>query len=335
MTENGLHQPFTVAMHAEGMTTTQSSNAPQVEPVPFARVLVPYDGSEQSEAALAFGIALAKRGAGLDIVHVVDETPVLTESSTTVVVFDPTPLIDALDDEGRAIANAAAARAREAGVEARTRIMHDFPVEGIVKAADDAHDALIVLGTHGRSGLPRTFLGSTTEVVLRSTTTPVLAVHAEMKVPDRLFTSLVVAVDDSDPADAAVHVAADLARRTGAKAVLCSVVDVEDILEKAGTYAYDPTPFLDGMRDGAKDTLDRALAHGNFAAGTATTTIVEDHPAEGVIAEAERRKADCIVIGSHGRRGLRRLFLGSVAENVLRHSPVPVLIVRAHATPKP
>ena len=311
---------------------TTHAGSPQVEPVPFARVLVPYDGSEQSEAALGFGIALAKRGAGLDIVHVVDETPVLTESSTTVVVFDPTPLIDALDEQGRTIAGAAATRAREAGVEARTRIVHDFPVAGIVKAADDAHDALIVLGTHGRSGLPRTFLGSTTEVVLRSTSTPVLAVHATMTPPERLFSSLLVAVDDSDPADAAVKLAAALARSTNAKVTLCSAVDVEDVLEKAGTYGYDPNPFLDGMRDSAKDVVARGLAHGGFPAGTASSAIIDDEPARGIIAEAERRGADCIVIGSHGRRGLGRLFLGSVAENVLRHSPIPVLVVRSAAT---
>ncbi len=311
---------------------TTHAGSPQVEAVPFARVLVPYDGSEQSEAALEFGIALAKRGAGLDIVHVVDETPVLTESSTTVAVFDPTPLIDALDDEGRTIATAAATRAREAGVEARTRVVHDFPVAGIVGAADEAHDALIVLGTHGRSGLPRTFLGSTTEVVLRSTSTPVLAVHAGMKPPDRLFSTLLIAVDDSDPADAAVRLASAIARATGGKAVLCSAIDIEDVLEKAGTYGYDPTPFLDGMRDSAKDVIGRAITHGGFAAGTAEPAIIEAEPAKGIIAEAEWRGADCIVIGSHGRRGLGRLFLGSVAENVLRHSPIPVLVVRSAPT---
>ena len=120
-----------------------------------------------------------------------------------------------------------------------------------------------------------------------------------------------------------------------AQVALCSVVDVEDILEKAGTYAYDPTPFLDGLRDNAKDVLARGLEHGGFPAGSATTSIVEDEATRGIIAAAERRGADCIVIGSHGRRGLRRLFLGSVAEHVVRHSPIPVLVVRTNVTPAP
>jgi len=307
---------------------TTRSTTPTVEGVPFARVLVPYDGSPQSETALRFGIALAQRGAGLDILHVVDETPVLTESSTTVVVFDPTPLIEALDAQGRSVADAAAARAREAGVEARTRIVHDFPVAGIVKAAEESSDSLIVLGTHGRSGLPRTFLGSTTEGVLRASPRPVLAVHADMAPPDRLFAKMLIAVDDSDPSDAAVTLAAGLVRMAGGRAVVCNAVDVNDILEKAGTYGYDPMPFLDGLRDHAQDAIDRALAHGGFPAGSATGSIVEEEPTRGIIAEAVRIGADLIVIGSHGRRGLRRLFLGSVAEHVVRNSPVPILVVR-------
>ena len=311
---------------------TTRPTIPAVERVPFDRVLVPYDGSPQAETALTFGLALAQRGAGLDILHVVDETSVLTDASSSVVVFDPTPLIDALEDQGRSLADAAAARARDAGVEARTRIVHDVPVPGIVAAAEESGDALVVLGTHGRSGLPRTFLGSTTEGVLRATRTPVLAVHADMAPPDRLFAKMLIAVDDSDPADAAVTLAARLLGMAGTSAVVCTAIDENDILDKAGTYGYDPTPLLDGMRDHARDIIDRALVHGGLPADSVTTSIIEEEPARGIVAEAARIGADLIVMGSHGRRGLRRLFLGSVAEHVVRNSPVPILVVRSATT---
>lgn len=75
-------------------------NAPDVEPVPFARVLVPYDGSAQSDTALTSGIAWARRGAALDVLYVVDMSTVASGSSTVTGGIDPTPLIDALEVAG-------------------------------------------------------------------------------------------------------------------------------------------------------------------------------------------------------------------------------------------
>src|SRR6185437_17134919 len=109
----------------------------------------------------AFGIAFAKRGAALEIVNVVNEMPVLAETAATVVIFDPTPLIEALEEQAQRLVDHAAARAREAGVTARTRVIHGYPVQAIVDAAREDDQQLIVMGTHARSGLPRTFLGST------------------------------------------------------------------------------------------------------------------------------------------------------------------------------
>jgi nucleotide-binding universal stress UspA family protein len=147
----------------------------------FSRILVPYDGSDQAEAALGYGIALAQGGAALDLLHVVDDVPVLSESSIVApVVFDPEPLVDALDTQGRVILAKALARCRAAGIEAKTRLLHELHVDGILKAAEENGDDLMVLGTHGRSGLTRTFLGSTTESVVRAATIPVLVVHAGM-----------------------------------------------------------------------------------------------------------------------------------------------------------
>ena len=114
----------------------------------------------------------------------------------------------------------------------------------------------------------------------------------------------------------------------GALCVLCNVVDTRDLYDKAATYGYDSTPLADQMRSRARDAFERAHLHGGFATNAVSEVIVEDEPAAGIIAEAVRIGADAIVMGSHGRRGLQRLFLGSVAEHVVRHSPIPVLVVR-------
>jgi nucleotide-binding universal stress UspA family protein len=199
-----------------------------------------------------------------------------------------------------------------------------------VNAAERNHDDLIVLGTHARGGLPRAFLGSTTEGVLRSGTTPVLAVQAGMHAPpaDDLFRKIVVAVDDSDPGDAAVTLASRFARTLGTACVLCSVCDTGTTYNLAATYGYDPEPFIDELRAHARAVVDGALARGAFPAATASTTVPEGEPVGQILATAERSGAAAIVIGSHGRRGLRRLVLGSVAEAVIRRSTVPVFVVR-------
>ena len=201
--------------------------------------------------------------------------------------------------------------------------------------AEKNHDQLIVIGTHARSGVPRAFLGSTTEGVLRSGTTPVLAVRAGMSAtPDTaLLRKLLVAVDDSDPADAAVALAAKLSHTLGSTCVLCSVFDSRETYDKALTYGYDPSTFLHELRAQAQKAVEGARTRGAFAPGTTSEAIVEDEPAAGIIAAAERNGADAIVMGSHGRRGLRRLFLGSVAEAVVRRSPIPVLVVRSAPPP--
>jgi nucleotide-binding universal stress UspA family protein len=296
---------------------------------PFRRILVAYDGSEPASRALAFGIALSRAGSPLDVVHFVDEMAAVAGSATALGVVDPAPAIEMLDRQGHALLNAAAARCREANVEATTALFNERPIFGIAAAAEKNGDDLVVLGTHARTGLPRAFLGSTTEGVLRTSTVPVLTVTGAMTPPaGSAFRKLLVAVDESDPADAAAAWAARLSRATGAACVLCSVVDTRDLYDKAATYGYDPTELADQMRKQGRDVIDRTRERAGFSADTTSVAIGEDEPARGIITEAERSRAEAIVIGSHGRRGLQRFFLGSVAEYVVRHSPVPVFVLR-------
>jgi nucleotide-binding universal stress UspA family protein len=295
---------------------------------PFTRVLVPYDGSDPAERALAFGLIIGRAGVGLDIIHVVDESWIISQSAAALETFDPTPIIDSLDDYGKALLAAARERAYAAGVDVSTTLIHEQPAPGIISFAEKNGDQLIILGTHARTGLPRAFLGSTSEGVLRAGTTPVLIVHSEMAPAQAPFRRLLVAVDDSDPADASLVFAAGLSQTLGSHCVLCNVVDSRDLEGKAASYGYDPTPFIAELRNHASDILGRASVQPRFAKDAVSVTIVKGEPARELVNQAIHNECDAIVMGSHGRRGLRRLFLGSVAEHVLRHSPIPVFVVR-------
>jgi nucleotide-binding universal stress UspA family protein len=143
---------------------------------PLSRLLVPFDGSDPARAALQVALTLAPRGSSLTLLNVVDDSPVMRDEAIAMVVTDPAPLLDALDAEGAALLDEAAALCRAAGIETRTRVVHETPVAGILTAIREDGSTLVVMGTHARSGIARAFLGSTTEGVLRASPIPVLAV---------------------------------------------------------------------------------------------------------------------------------------------------------------
>lgn len=300
---------------------------------PFGRVLVPYDGSEPADAALAFALALGRAGAAIDVVNVLDETQIVVQSSASVGAFDPTQLLESLEEQADTVIGGARDQARAAGVAVTTQVLHEPAIAGITRFAHEHDSALIAMGTHARTGLAHVILGSTTEGVLRASSVPVLVTRSEMRPADVLFHKLLVAVDHSDPADAAVALAARMGTAFGAACVLCSVVDSRAIDARAANYGYRPEPLVAELHAHAQGTLERALARGGFT-GSAQTVVVEGEAGPAIVAQARAINADAIVMGSHGRRGIQRLLLGSVAEHVVHQSTVPVIVVRqAPASP--
>jgi nucleotide-binding universal stress UspA family protein len=296
---------------------------------PFPRLLVPYDGSDPARAALKFAIAVAAGGATITLINIVDETTVMAQSvSASIVAFDPTPLMEALDAQGMAVLDDAAAACRAANATATSRLVHEMPVAGILAAMKEHASDLVIMGTHARKGVARTFLGSTTEGVLRSSHIPVLTVRTGDRVASAPFATALVAVDDSETADAAVAVAALLARTAGTRIIAAHVIDTDALYENSLAYGFDPTQLAREMRADGTAIVRRSLTRAALSPDT-PVAIAEGDPAAALIREAYARYATVIVAGSHGRRGLRRLFLGSVAESIVRNSDIPVLVVPA------
>ncbi len=296
---------------------------------PFKRVLVPYDGSPPAALALEYALRLGRQGAALTVLTAVNQVPVIAQSSTSVTAFDPTPLLDALDEQGRDLLAAAQQKCRDAILEPSIELSHEPPVPAILDAIREHSCDLVVMGTHARQGLQHMFIGSTTEGVLRLSEVPVLTVREETRADsERPFHRALIAVDDSDPADAAVRLALEFATAFGTELVLCNVIDTRDLYAKAATYGYDPEPLLDELRAHARSIAENCAKHAGSSTTPHDVTLVEGEPAAAIAQAASDQRADLILIGSHGRRGLRRLFLGSVAEHVVRVAHVPVLVVR-------
>jgi nucleotide-binding universal stress UspA family protein len=145
-----------------------------------------------------------------------------------------------------------------------------------------------------------------------------------------MFRNIVVPIDGSECARRAFDIALDLARSQGARLAICSVVDPIVI-----SGAAPPSPAMDLVltdveneaRRHVAEALARARKEGVAAQGEMLVGVAFDR----ILEYAKAHSADLIVMGTHGRTGLPRFFIGSVAEMVLRKSPCPVLIAREDA----
>jgi len=148
-----------------------------------------------------------------------------------------------------------------------------------------------------------------------------------------MFTKILVPLDGSDLSALALPKAAELAQQTGASVVVLQVIDSEaQLLAQVTGMTIEPMPIgeitvdaaraaVEAQRSSAKETLTAALATLKAAGVTnATAEIREGQAGDAIVEAADALDADVVVMGSHGRSGLKRLVLGSVAEHVARHA---------------
>lgn len=148
------------------------------------------------------------------------------------------------------------------------------------------------------------------------------------------FGTILVATDGSDDSDAAVEAALDLAHDTNGRLLVLSVVpeasgDAAEAGGDDGTAAEPPSRDEDEEVIEANDLTNDVVDHAVEWGLEATPLVWEGEPADAILAAAESEGADVIVIGSSGKSGVGRILLGSVSDDVIRRSSVPVMVVRA------
>jgi nucleotide-binding universal stress UspA family protein len=144
------------------------------------------------------------------------------------------------------------------------------------------------------------------------------------------FKHILVPVDFSEPSDRALQVAMDLAKQYGAALTVLHVFDVPP------AYAgmdLAPIDLMTPMLDAARKQLDATLADVRGKLPSATVLMAQGVPWRAILEIVEQKHVDLVVMGTHGRRGVGRALLGSVAEKIVRLSPAPVLTVRAESDP--
>jgi nucleotide-binding universal stress UspA family protein len=217
------------------------------------------------------------------------------------------------------VLDAAAQRATPFGVVAERRIVEGDGANAIIRVAAETASRLIVVGTHHGVGVQALLIGSVTDAVLRASTLPVLTIGRDIQFSDeahRCFERVLVAIDDSETSEAAIETAFRLPQEDRRKLVFCSVAGVDG---ESGP-ARRSLAVAEGI-------TGRALAFARARGIAAHSRVLEGNPREALLIVAAQERADVIILGSHGRRGIDRLLLGSVAESVARTAPLPVLVV--------
>jgi nucleotide-binding universal stress UspA family protein len=143
-----------------------------------------------------------------------------------------------------------------------------------------------------------------------------------------MLKTIVVAIDESDAAAQACDLAMHIAQAEHAGIVLVNVLDISRIVVAGASGAPYPDDSVEIMQDTYREIVSAVKDKCEAAGLHVETEMVEGDPCNEILRVAKEHNADLICIGTHGRKGLSRLFLGSVAEGVLRSSPCPVLTTR-------
>jgi len=290
----------------------------------YDTILVPTDGSDHAERAVEHGAVLAEAfDATLQLLTVVDIEAAAGPFSAGGV--DEAYIEDRTADEREALAE----RADSLSVPVETAVETGQPAEGILDYVDDEGVDLVVMGTHGRSGLRRYLTGSVAERVVRLSPVPVLTVRAtEASAVDDGYSDILVPTDGSERSDAAVAHAVALASAFGGRIHAVSVVNVGDIA--TGPEVGIPAEFLEELETAAGDATEAIAETAQAADVDAVTEVSTGRPKHELLEYVEQNDIDLVCMGTHGRTGLDRVLLGSTAEALLRQAAVPVLTVSEH-----
>jgi nucleotide-binding universal stress UspA family protein len=284
-------------------------------------ILVPLDGSKEAEAILPEVQQLATIWDQVHLLHVVPPIP-------TPVGMPVQQVLGFLD---RALAYLQITR---------VKWLPDQPGVDLVRAGDPGQEILgvaleknvniIAMATRGRSGLQRFLLGSVASEIVRKSQLPVLLARPDLRILARPIQKILLAVEGTEaPADL-LETVKSLAGTAKADIILFHAVP--PVQDPAPQWAPPvPLSILNGPGHRLQELADRLEQQGYAA----WPVVCQGPPVEEILGHAARLDVDLIAMATHARTGLERIFEGSVAEGVLKHAAVPVLLQKPLLLRKP
>jgi universal stress protein E len=289
------------------------------------KIVVGHDLRSGGDLALSSAAVLAGRcGAALRLVHVVEELHFYQRMSHT--LQSPYTLEEIAQTTGAKL-QALAARPDLAGLRVEYEVRTGKPFVELIIARRAWQADLIVVG--GASQQEAHLLGSTSERVVRKATVPVMVAKTGLRAGAKTF---LVPTDFSECAKKAAHEALMLAASFSGQVIFFHAVDLYPL------YAYPYTDEMDAFVPLAAPSLEELESEWqDFLSGLPLKKVdwekytEEGEAATAILRQAEQKRIDLIVMGTHGRTGLEYMLLGSVAEKVVRRASCPILTIRPEA----
>lgn len=300
----------------------------------YTELLVPLDGSPLADAAIPHAAEIARRlMGGLHLVRVFTPMSTLGAPPEAAALIPDPAWNDRMEADARSWLERRAESVRVAtGLAVTHELRVGGPVDEIVAAANERRARAIVCSTHGLGGWALRWLGSVADGVIRHAACPVLAMSEDAVARDPEVRSVLLLHDGSDISDAMVPHAAWLARAVGASIDVLRVVAPPWVGDSVATVREaGEDPFgIDAFADEAKAEIERLAVRLRADGFTVTSNVaVNVSPARAILEHADRTNPDVIALATYGR-GLSRLFLGSVADKVLRSGARPTLCFKPH-----
>ena len=325
------------------------------------KILVTLDGSTFSEAILAPVVHVAgSTDAEVHLLTVVEEPGIPSTWIEALAMADPGTeefgvLSSPLAPMSRSSESGVAAESNKQALEqalqaaeeylakvaerfspgrAKTKaISGDDPVTAIMDFSRGQQIDLIAMSTHGRSGLGRWVYGSTADKLLHSTSIPLLLLRPrdDEQAPREAkpIDTLVIPLDGSELAESALAYGEELARTMGLKISLIRVVSTAALTyPSTEAYTYDPK-MLSDLENAAVVYLKQKQTELEQKGFKVENTVRGGYPADHIIDFAEANEGSLIVMSTHGRTGIGRWVMGSVADRILRASHSPILLIRS------
>jgi nucleotide-binding universal stress UspA family protein len=298
----------------------------------YSKILVPLDGSKTAEKVLPYARHLAgKFKIPVELLAVLD----IAEMTTHISAEKARHLDTMIEDGMRASTTylrGIATTFPEGNV--TCTVEKDRAEEAIIGKAGTDSGTLIAMATHGRSGMDRFLLGSVAEKVLRGSANPLVLVRAKEEAKssgEAPFKSIIVPLDGSELAESVIPLAATMAKQLDLEVVLFRGYHMPyNAYGGDDGYMVNYDELIDSVRDEANEYLDKKVAEvKKLGVAKVSALSKEGSASDEIIALGHKTPEGLIAMCSHGRSGLGRWVLGSVTENVVRHSDAPVLVVRA------
>ena len=295
------------------------------------KLLVPLDSSQFAEQALARAVGIA-RDAGAEIHLILVHQPMAYGGFTDV------PWSGDLADAERKYLQGIVDQLAAKQVIVTSAVLEGSPVEVICTEAVSTASDLIVMASHGRTGLSRFWVGSVADGVIRHSTVPVFLVRPTEKKQDRIesvhLRNILVTLDGSAASEEIIPFALDLARSEGGSLTLLRVVQpVVWISPTTGIpFAYSPMVYDEDLTKNVLANAEGEISNTKQRLQGKGYTVdahveVSDKVAQAIADFVKAHNVDMVAMSTHGR-GASRLFLGSVADKVLRSVDVPMLLHR-------